>query len=82
MTASSEPAVYGAVKQRHAAACARTIVNRKVLRTQGAANFDVEGLAARAHIGALEPRYIASIMTCPNPEQETWVAPSIKRAKS
>jgi hypothetical protein len=26
--------------------------------------------------------YMLSIMTCPNPEQLTWVAPSIRRAKS
>jgi hypothetical protein len=26
--------------------------------------------------------HIFSIITCPNPEQLTWVAPSIRRAKS
>ena len=29
-----------------------------------------------------EPRHMFSIMTCPKPEQETCVAPSIRRAKS
>ena len=31
---------------------------------------------------ALGPRHMCSIITCPNPEQETWVAPSMSRAKS
>ena len=31
---------------------------------------------------ALERCYIWSIMTWPKPEQETWVAPSSRRAKS
>jgi hypothetical protein len=31
---------------------------------------------------ALEPCHIWSIITCPNPEHETCVAPSIRRAKS
>ena len=30
----------------------------------------------------LKPRYIMSIITWPKPEHETWVAPSISRAKS
>ena len=30
----------------------------------------------------LEWRYMWSIITCPKPEQLTWVAPSIRRAKS
>jgi hypothetical protein len=30
----------------------------------------------------LEPDHMWSIMTWPNPEHDTWVAPSIKRAKS
>ena len=30
----------------------------------------------------LKPGYMWSIITCPNPEHDTWVAPSIKRAKS
>ena len=30
----------------------------------------------------LKPRYIMSIITCPNPEHDTWVAPGISRAKS
>ncbi len=29
-----------------------------------------------------EPHHMWSIMTWPKPEQETWVAPSIRRAKS
>ncbi len=29
-----------------------------------------------------EPRHMWSIMTCPKPEHDTWVAPSMRRAKS
>jgi hypothetical protein len=39
---------------------------------------------AQTRISHAGPRqtYIFSIITCPNAEQDTWVAPSIKRAKS
>jgi hypothetical protein len=36
----------------------------------------------RASREALEARYMWSIITWPKPEQLTWVAPSIRRAKS
>jgi|GEM_PF-1780372 len=32
--------------------------------------------------GPWPPAYMWSIITCPKPEQLTWVAPSIRRAKS
>lgn len=35
-----------------------------------------------AAVKGLQGTYMCSIITCPKPEQLTWVAPSIKRAKS
>ena len=33
-------------------------------------------------LDVLKPHHMWSIITCPKPEQDTCVAPSIKRAKS
>jgi hypothetical protein len=40
------------------------------------------GLVVRTSCDVLEPRHMLSIITWPKPEHDTWVAPSISRAKS
>jgi len=38
--------------------------------------------AAGGHVHARRADYMFEIITSPKPEQDTWVAPSIRRAKS
>jgi hypothetical protein len=39
-------------------------------------------VSADGHVAARRSNYMFEIMTSPKPEQDTWVAPSIRRAKS
>ena len=60
------------VEDEHGACFDQSRIAPELCKTEREATQDASRLVG----------YMLSIITCPKPEQLTWVAPSIKRAKS